>query len=58
MQKNFEKSVQETEAAFALAVVLLNILILAAAGGLIWLLQTLAAPNSPLNAVVREIALR
>ena len=59
MRRNFEKSAQESGAAFACAVVLLNILTLAAAGGLVWMLQTIVTlNNSPLSTILREIAWR
>lgn len=58
MQNKIEKSVHETEAAFALAIVLLNILVLASVGGLIWLLQSIMTLNSPLGMILRETALR
>lgn len=58
MPEKFENHVQETEVAFALAVVLLNVLILAAVGGIVWLLQSLVMLNSPLGEVLRATALR
>ena len=58
MQRKFEKPVEESGAAFAFAILLLNILMLAAVGGLIWLLQMLITLNSPFNMALREIALR
>jgi hypothetical protein len=58
MKNNFEKPLEESGAAFAVAIVLLNVLTLAAAGGLIWLLQMLITLNSPFSAAWREIALR
>jgi len=54
MHKKNENTLQETEAAFAFAVVLLNLLILAAVIGLVWSLQLLLSPNSPLSAALGE----
>ncbi len=54
MRENKENAFQETEAAFALAVVMLNFLILAAVIGLVWSLQLLLSPNSPLSAALTE----
>jgi hypothetical protein len=56
MPEKFEKPVQETEVAFAFAVLLLNVLILVAVGGIIWLLQSLIMLNSPLSEVLRASA--
>jgi hypothetical protein len=56
MRKNFEKPMQESGAAFARAVLLLNILTLAAVGGIVRLLQMILALESPLGTVLREIA--
>ncbi len=50
MPEKNENIFQETEAAFALAVGLLNFLILAAVIGFVWSLQLLLSPNSPLGA--------
>jgi len=54
MRKKNENTFQETEAAFALAVLLLNFLILAAVIGFVWSLQLLLSPNSPLVAAIGE----
>ncbi len=54
MREKNENTLQETEAAFAFAVVLLNLLILAAVIGLVWSLQLLLSPNSPLSAALGE----
>ncbi len=54
MRENNENILQETEAAFALAVLLLNFLILAAVIGLVWSMQLLLSPNSPLGAALGE----
>ncbi len=54
MRENNENTLQETEAAFALAVVLLNFLILAVVIGLFWSLQILLSPNSLLSAALGE----
>jgi hypothetical protein len=54
MRKNNENTLQETQTAFALAVVLLNFLIFAVVIGLFWSLQILLSPNSPLSAALSE----
>jgi hypothetical protein len=54
MPEKNENTFQETEVAFALAVVLLNFLILAAVIGLVWSLQLLLSPNSPLSVALGE----
>ena len=54
MKKKNENNLQETEAAFALAVVMLNFLILAAVIGFVWSLQLLISPHSPLGAALGE----
>ncbi len=54
MHEKNENTFQETEAAFALAVVLLNFLVLAAVIGLVWSLQLLLSPNSPLSAALGQ----
>lgn len=56
MPEKFEKPVQETEVAFAFAVLLLNVLILAAIGGIIWLLQSLTMLDGPLSEALRASA--
>ncbi|HEX8370296.1 MAG TPA: hypothetical protein VF604_17245 [Pyrinomonadaceae bacterium] len=58
MRKKFEKPVEESGAAFALAIVLLNVLTVAAVGGLVWTLQLIITQNSPFGLVLREIAWR
>jgi hypothetical protein len=58
MQRKFENPVEESGAAFACAVLLLNVLTLTAVGGIIWLLLSLVSLNSPLAAVLREAAWR
>lgn len=57
MQRKFENPVEESGAAFAFAILLLNILTIAAVGGLVWLLQMIITMHSPFNTVLREIAL-
>ncbi len=52
MRDNNENTLQETQTAFALAILLLNFLVLAAAIGLVWSLQLLLSPHSPLNAAL------
>ncbi|MBA3633788.1 MAG: hypothetical protein H0W58_13425 [Acidobacteria bacterium] len=54
MREKNENIFQETEAAFAAAVLLLNFLILAAVIGFVWSLQLLISPNSPLVAALGE----
>ena len=54
MRDNNENTLQETQAAFALAVVLLNLLILAVVVGLFRSLQLLVSPGSPLSATLGE----
>lgn len=54
MRENNENILQETEAAFTLAVLLLNFLILVAVIGLLWSLQLLLSLNSPLGAALGE----
>ncbi|HEX9962153.1 MAG TPA: hypothetical protein VGB00_14555 [Pyrinomonadaceae bacterium] len=59
MRKNFEKPAQESGAAFACAVLLLNILTVAAAVGMVWMLQMIVTlNNSPLGTILRETAWR
>lgn len=54
MRDKSENIFQETEAAFTLAVLLLNFLILAAVFGLVRLLKFLVLPDSPLSAALGE----
>ena len=54
MRDNNENTLQETQAAFALAVALLSFLILAVVIGLVWSLQLLLSLHSPLNAALSE----
>ncbi len=54
MRDNNKNTLQETQAAFALAVVLLNFLILAVVIGFVWSLQFLLSPSSPLSAALGE----
>ncbi|HLM01668.1 MAG TPA: hypothetical protein VK400_11485 [Pyrinomonadaceae bacterium] len=58
MRKNSEKRVEESGAAFALAVVLLNMLTFAAAGALVWALQMIITLHSPFSEALREAAWR
>lgn len=59
MRENFEKPVEESGAAFAFAVLLLNILVFATAGGLIWMVQMIfTLNNSQFSLMLREIAAR
>jgi len=54
MREKNENTFQETEAAFAFALLLLNLLIFAAGFGIVRLLQLLISPNSPLSATLGE----
>ena len=54
MRENNENTYQETGAAFALAVLLLNFLVLVIVVGLVWLLQLLISPKSPLIVALGE----
>ncbi len=54
MREKNENTFQETEAAFALAILLLNILVLAAVIGFIWSLQLLISPKSSLITALGE----
>ncbi len=54
MHEKNENIFQETQAAFTLAVLLLNFLILAVVIGFVWSLQLLLSPNSPLVAALGE----
>ncbi len=54
MRENKENAFQETEAAFALAILLLNVLVLTIVVGLVWLLQLLISPKSPLIVALGE----
>ncbi len=54
MRDNNENTLQETQTAFAIAIALLNFLILAVVIGLVWALQILLSSNSPLNAALSE----
>ncbi|MDQ3798323.1 MAG: hypothetical protein M3384_02635 [Acidobacteriota bacterium] len=59
MREKSEKPIEESEAAFAVAIVLANILILAVVGGLIWMLQMIITLNdSQFGTMLREVALR
>ncbi len=54
MRDNNKNILQETQAAFALAVLLLNFLILAIVIGFFWSLQLLISPSSPLSVALGE----
>ena len=58
MREKEENAFRETETAFAFAVLLINILMLAEIFAIIWLLQLLISPNSPLSAVPAEMIWR
>ena len=58
MRENFEKPVEESGAAFAFAILLLNVLTVVAVGGLVWMLQLIITLNSPFSAALRDIAWR
>jgi len=51
-----KNTLQETQAAFALAVLLLNFLILAAVIGFVWSPQLLLSPNSRLGSRRNDLA--
>lgn len=53
MLEKDKKNACETETACALAMFLMNVLILAAIGGVAWLAHTAAAENESLNAILR-----
>ena len=54
MRENNQTILQETQAAFALAVLLLNFLILAVVIVFVWSMRLLLSPNSPLVAALGE----
>jgi hypothetical protein len=54
MRENSENIYRETAAAFALAILLLNFLVLFIVVGLVWLLQLLISPKSPLIVALGE----
>ncbi|HEX8369604.1 MAG TPA: hypothetical protein VF604_13755 [Pyrinomonadaceae bacterium] len=54
MRENNENILQGSEAAFAVAVLVLNFLILAAVVGIVWSLQLLISPNISLGAALGE----
>ena len=54
MYEKNKNTYQETEAAFALAILLLNVLVLTIVVGLVWLLQLLISPKSPLIVALGE----
>ncbi len=57
MREKSEKPCEESGAAFAVAVLLLNILVIAVVGGLIWLLQMIITlNNSQFNTMLRDFA--
>lgn len=58
MRENNKNTCRETETAFAFAVLLVNLLILAAVIGLFWSLQFLISPNSPFGSSLREMVWR
>ncbi len=58
MREKNENTFQETEQAFALAMFLLNFLILAVVIGLVWSLQLLLSPSNPLSAAFGETTWR
>lgn len=51
LEKN-EQNARESESAFAFAMLLLNVLLLAVTCGTLWLLQSLFTQYSPFNAIV------
>jgi hypothetical protein len=54
MRENNEKLKKETDAAFAFATLLLNLLILLVFCGAFWLMQFVLTQNSSLNALFRD----
>jgi hypothetical protein len=58
MRENNEKLQRETDAAFALASVLLNLLLLLVVSGSIWLTYTMLAHTDTIGLVLRETAWR
>ena len=56
MRENNENILQETQGAFALPVLLLNFLILAAVIGFVWSPQLLLSPNSRLGSRRNDLA--
>lgn len=54
MREKNENAFRETETAFAFAVLLINILLLAEIFAVVWLLQLLISSNSPLSAITAE----
>lgn len=58
MREKSGNAIEESGAAFALAIVLLNILTVVAVGGLGWLLQMIITLDSPFGAALREAAWR
>ncbi len=58
MRENNENTFQETQTAFAIAIALLNFLILTSVIGFVWSLQLLLTPDSPLGAVLSEMIRR
>ncbi len=58
MSEKSGNNFQETEAAFTIAILLLNFLVLAAVFGLVWLLKFLVLPNSPLGATLGDAVWR
>jgi hypothetical protein len=53
MRNKNHKTVQETQTAFAFAVLLQNILILLVIGGVVWVLHSTVSEPSALNAILR-----
>ena len=58
MRENNEKLQRETDAAFALASVLLNLLLLLVVAGIIWLTYAMLAQTDTIGLVLRETAWR
>ncbi|CAN5450167.1 hypothetical protein BH18ACI1_BH18ACI1_20120 [soil metagenome] len=58
MREENKQLLQETEAAFVAAILLLNFLILAVVSAAFWFVYLLSAQFSPLNAILRGDILR
>jgi hypothetical protein len=58
MYKNKEMEKRETDKAFALATIMLNVLILLVLGSAIWSVQTLTAESGSLGVFLSEVGRR
>jgi len=57
MREDNEKSQRETDAAFAFATILLNLLILLIIGAAFWTMQFILQQNASLNALLRDYSM-